>query len=80
MKQKKQFCTYSGNVILSSLWLEMAEILKNKCNVELPILEQFGSDVLNYSIDPYIVLIKYYIYCCRFSGQKTCVSGIINII
>jgi len=41
MKQKKQFCTYSGNLILSSLWLEMAEILKNKFNVELPILEQF---------------------------------------
>ena len=58
----------------------MVEILKNKCNVELHILAQFGSDVLDYSFDPFIVFIKYYIYSCRFSGQKTCVSGIINIL
>ena len=75
MKQKKQFCTYSGNVILSKVYgLEMAEILKNKCNVEIPISVQhiiLGSDMLDYSINLFIVLIKYYIYSCRFSGQKT---------
>ena len=55
-------------------------IKKLVCNVELAILEQFGSDVLHYSIVPYIVLIKYYIYCCRFSGQNPCVSGVINVL
>jgi len=63
--------------------LEIAEILKNKCSVELPILVQhiiLGSDVLDYSINLFIVLIKYYIYSCRFSGQKPCVSGVINIL
>jgi hypothetical protein len=60
----------------------MAEILKNKCNVEIPISAQhiiLGSDMLDYSINLFIVLIKYYIYSCRFSGQKPCVSGVINI-
>ena len=65
--------------IVKSLWLEMAEILKkNKCNVELPISAQhiiLGSDMLDYSINLFIVLIQYYIYSCRFSGQKPCVSG-----
>jgi len=61
----------------------MAEILKNKCNVELPILAQhiiLESDVLDYSINLFIVLIKYYIYSCRFFGHKPCVSGVINIL
>ena len=67
--------------IVKSLWLEMAEILKNKCNVEIPISAQhiiLGSDMLDYSINLFIVLIKYYIYSYRFSGQKPCVSGVIN--
>ena len=58
-------------------------IKKNKCNVELPILAQhiiLGSDELNYSINLFIVLIKYYIYSCRFSGQKPCVSSVVNIL
>ena len=62
----------------------MAEILKkNKCNVEIPISAQhiiLGSDVLDYSINLFIVLIKYYIYTCRISGQKPCVSDVINIL
>ena len=56
-------------------------IKKNKCNVELAILAQhiiLGSDGLDYSINIFIVLIKYYIYSCRFSRQKTCVSGVIK--
>jgi hypothetical protein len=60
----------------------MADILKNKCNVEIPISAQhiiLGSDMLDYSINLFIVLVKYYIYSCRFSGQKPCVSGVINI-
>ena len=36
--------------------------------------------MLDYSINLFIVLIKYYIYSCRFSGQKPCVSGVINIL
>jgi len=67
--------------IVKSLWLEMAEILKKtKCNVEIPISAQhiiLGSDMLDYSMNLFIVLIKYYIYYCRFSGQKLCVSGVI---
>ena len=65
MKQKKQF--WECNIV-KNLWFELAEILKknkNKCNVELPILTQhiiLGSDVLDYPINVYIVLIKYYIY------------------
>jgi len=38
--------------IVKSILLEMAEILRNKCNVELPVLAQhiiLGSDVLDYS-------------------------------
>ena len=69
--------------IVKSLWLEMAEILKNKCNVEIPISAQhiiLGSDMLDYSINIFIVLIKYYIYSCRFSGQKQCVSSVVNIL
>ena len=63
----------------------MAEIFrkKSKCNVELPILAQhilLESDVLDYFINLFIVLIKYYIYSYRFSGQKPCVSGVINIL
>jgi hypothetical protein len=56
---------------------------KTKCNVELPISAQhiiLGSDMLDYSINLFIVLIQYYIYSCRFSGQKPCVSGVINIL
>ena len=59
--------------IVTSLWMEMAEILKNKCNVELAILAQdiiLGTDGLDYSINLFILLIKYYIYSCRFSGQN----------
>jgi len=65
----------------------MAEILKNKCNIEIPISAQhiiLGSDMLDYSINLFIVLInlmiKYYIYSCRFSGQNPCVSGVVNIL
>ena len=63
----------------------MAEILrkKSKCNVELPILAQhilLESDVLDYFINLFIVLIKYYIYSYRFSGQKSFVSDVINIL
>jgi len=68
--------------IVKGLWLEMAEILKNKCNVEIPISAQhiiLGSYMLDYSINLFIVLIKYYIYSCRFSGLKPCASGVINI-
>ena len=36
--------------------------------------------MFDYSINLFIVLIKYYIYSCRFSGQKPCVSGVINIL
>jgi hypothetical protein len=74
----KFFCKNIGG-----LWLEMAEILKNKCNVEIPISAQhiiLGSDMLDYSINIFIVLIKYYIYSCRFSGQKQCVSSVVNIL
>jgi hypothetical protein len=61
----------------------MTDILKNKCNVKIPISAQhiiIGSDMLDYSINIFIVLIKYYIYSCRFSGQTPCVSGAINIL
>ena len=64
--------------------VEMAEILKKtKCNVELPISAQhiiLGSDMLDYSINLFIVLIQYYINSCRFSGPKPCASGVINIL
>ena len=69
--------------IVKGLWLEMAEILKHKCNVYIPISAQhiiLGSDGLDYSINLFIVLIKYYIYSCRFSGQKRCLSDVINIL
>ena len=36
--------------------------------------------MLDYSINLFIFLIKYYIYFCRFSGQKRCVSDVINIL
>jgi hypothetical protein len=52
----------------------MVEILKDKYNEELLILAQYiilGSYILDYFINLFIVLIKYYIYSCRFSGQKT---------
>jgi len=57
-------------------------MLKNKCDVEIPISPQhiiLGSDMFDCSINLFIALIKYYIYSCRFSGQKTYVSGVINI-
>ena len=71
--------------IVKNLWFEMAEIFrkKSKCNVELPILAQhiiLESDVLDYFINLFMVLIKYYIYSYRFSGQKPCVPGVINIL
>jgi len=34
-----------------------------------------GSDVLDYIIKLFIALCKHYIYCCRFSVQKLCVSS-----
>ena len=51
-------------------------------HVEIPISAQhiLGSDMLDYSINLFIVLIKYYIYTCRFSGQKPCVSDVINML
>jgi hypothetical protein len=61
----------------------MTDILKNKCNVKIPISAQhiiIGSDMLDYSINIFIVLIKYYIYSCRFFGQTPCASGAINIL
>ena len=61
----------------------MEDILKNKCNVGIPMSAQhiiLGSDMLDYSINIFIVLIKYYIYSCRFSEQKSCASGVINIL
>ena len=61
----------------------MTYILKNKCNVKIPISAQhiiLGSDMLDYSINIFIVLSKYYIYSCRFSGQTPCVSGVVNIL
>jgi hypothetical protein len=48
--------------IVKSLWHEMVEILKDKYNVELLILAQYiilGSYILDYSINLFIVLIKY---------------------
>ena len=36
--------------------------------------------MLDYCINLFIVLIKYYIYSCRVSGQRPCVSGVINIL
>ena len=86
MKQRKQFCTYSGNVIFSKVYgLKWQKYLekKSKCNVELPILAQhiiLESGVLDYFINLFIVIIKYYIYSYTFSGQKPCVSGVINIL
>jgi hypothetical protein len=61
--------------IVKSLWLEMTEIFKkkNECNVELLIVAQhitLGSDVLDYSINLYIVLITY--------GQQPCVINILK--
>jgi hypothetical protein len=53
--------------IVKSLWHEMVEILKDKYNVELLILAQYiilGLYILDYSINLFIVLIKYYIYSC----------------
>jgi hypothetical protein len=61
----------------------MTDILKNKCNVKIPISAQhiiLGSDMLYYSINLFIVLSKYYIHSCRFSRQTPCVSGVINIL
>jgi hypothetical protein len=63
--------------------LHWKAVKKNKCNVELSISAQhiiLGSDMLDYSINLFIVLIQYYIYSCRFSGQKPCVSGVINLL
>jgi hypothetical protein len=53
--------------IVKRLWHEMVEISKDKYNVELLILAQYiilGSYILDYSINLFIVLIKYYIYSC----------------
>ena len=47
--------------IVKIQWLEIAEILKNKCNVELPILAQhiiLGSEMLDYSINLLIVILS----------------------
>ena len=53
----------------------MAEILKKtKCNVEIPISAQhiiLGSDMLDYSINLFIVLIKYYV-SPHFGGEAYC--------
>ena len=57
--------------IVKRIWHEMVDILKDKCNVGIIILAQhiiLRLDVLDYSINIFIVLIKYYIYTCRFSG------------
>jgi hypothetical protein len=64
MKLKKQFGYFSGNVILSKIcgWKWQKYLKKNECNVELLIVAQhitLGSDVLDYSINLYIVLITY---------------------
>ena len=65
----------SGNVILSKVcgWKWQKYSKKTECNVELLIVAQhmiFGSDVLDYSINLYIVLIKY--------GQQPCVINILK--
>ena len=74
MKLKKQYGYFSGNVILSKVcgW-KWQKYKKNECNVELLIVAQhiiLGSNVLDYSINLYIVLIKY--------GQQPCVINILK--
>ena len=64
MKLKKQFGYFSGYVILSKIcgWKWQKYLKKTECNVELLIVAQhitLGSDVLDYSINLYIVLITY---------------------
>jgi hypothetical protein len=59
----------------------MVEMLKGKCNVEIPISAQhiiLGSDItlLIYSL----FSLRMISTICRFYGQKTCVSDLINIL
>ena len=71
-------CNYSKNV-----WLEFAETLKNKSDIEFPMSAQniiMGADTVDLSLNYFIVLIKYFIYACRLSGSKPIFIGLINML
>ena len=70
---------------VKTLWLEFQDLLYEKCDVSLPLaaryiimgLEDYDPhNCLNYCI----ILIKYYIYSCRFTSNIPCLHGAINIL
>ena len=74
------FCECS---VVKNLWFEISELLKNKCNIDMSFTNKeiiLGSDSENTSKDMLMILIKYYIYTCRFNGTVPCILAIISML
>ena len=69
--------------IIRSLWFEIADILRRLCDITLPLSAQhiiFGSELCDFFTNFLIILVKYYIYSCRFSGTMPCLAGILSML
>ena len=74
------FCECS---IVKNVWLDIAQLLKNKCYIDMSFTNKeiiLGSVFEDTAKDMLMILIKYYIYSCRFTGTIPCKSGIVNML
>ena len=68
---------------VKNLWFEISELFQNRCNIILPITVRdiiLDSEKEDVSTNLLIILIKYYIYSCRFSVSIPCLAEAINLL
>ena len=66
-------------MVVKNLWLEIDSFIQNTCNIYLPL----SAKSIILGVDPsgthltslLIVLVKYYIYSCRFRSMTPCFIG-----
>ena len=69
--------------VVKNLWLEISELFQNRCSFFLCLTERnviLGSETADISDNLFIVLIKYYIYSCRFTLSQPCLTGAIKML
>ena len=69
--------------VVKNLWLEFANFLSDTCNITFNFSASnviLGCDNADALVNFLIILVKYYIYSCRFTSASPNLSGIMNII
>ena len=68
---------------IRNFWIKINEHLENTCNITLPLSKTdvlLGTVASETSINFFIALIKYYIYCCRCKDTLPNVEGAVNTL